>query len=643
MHSAYAPVPPVPGRPWHLLGPAIGATVITIAGLALETSTVLPAPVVDPPTVRYLSVVEILAIGAAFTALVLAWRRPVAAVVLQSVGAVVLVLVGSIAVWGLAGPAVALALAVGLHTARTARAQVLAAWPVGPSGPLDDAARRKVDHATRPGRRTTVALHVLAVGLVVLGLVWTGLDVARTHAFRSDPMTVTTTGTVVELDDDEIYATLDVDGARLVVEILTAPPAVGAELPVRANLAQGRAELLGTPFDPVGALVWSTFGVALLAALRHRARDVAALAAAAHGDASELMVLLTADVVTLVAPDGTVVAELDSPTLLDDPAVPASERTVVEHTAGTSETVAELERLTARAETLQARIDELDDDEIVELWTTDRRLAELEADLEGAVDPGIAAVLVEGALTTASAYVVPATGEAVLRTGDTLFRGTLHARRRRTPDGHSIDGVVRTLVDLVRPRRAVARADARDRARATPTLLDRVTRWLGDRDGRPMLVLHVALAALLWWLLADPTTSLWDTVRAVVFPFLLVQATWIVQPVVAVTRAHLLARGPLLVHRIPWSEITAISARDGAVVVRTLADGDSDAIVVPADPATAGVALARCRTAQDTAARLVTAWSAGRLHVASGARVVPSAPLLLACAWIAFGVASVLV
>ena len=633
MRSTYRPVPPVPRRAWHLAGPALGAAVVTAAGVALETTDVLPAPVVAPPVLAASSVVEILAIAAATLApLLLAWRRPVGATVLQAVAAVVLVVVASIEPWGLAGPAVALAVAVGLRTAQRARAHAFATWPRTASAPLDDAARRAVDHGARPAPFVTVAARVLAVALVALGLVWTGVDAARTHAFRTDPATLTTTGTVLELLDDDLYARLDVDGTPVTVEILTAPPAIGAELPVRVSATLDRAELLGTPFDPAGALFWAALGLAVLVALHHRAADGPALAAAARGAGSPVTLVRDDDGLRVLDPDGHDVGRLDTLTLLLDPDADAPEGS-----PATSDARAEAEQIHARLATLSEReADELDDDELLEVYRAGARLDEL----DDALDPALEAVLAAGARSDATIHVVPTTGEAVLRVGSTLLRSVVGSplRPAAAPGASSASSASSASgVDGTVP-------EAPGRGGAGPTgPLAAAARWAGDLDGLPMLAVHAVLMGLAWWVLDGTDSPWWDAARLAVVPAYVVHVTWLVRPTAAVGRVHLHVRERLRVQRVPWRDVTGITAQDDTVIVRTRTDGTSDAIVLGADPRSALVPLARCRDAAGTAERLRRAWAAGKLLAPTGPRWVPSLPLLLGCAWAALLVASALV
>lgn len=636
MHSAYAPVPPVPRRRWHLLGPAIGAAFITTAGVIHETSRLLPPPVSAPATLPLLSVVETVAIGGAFGSLLIAWRRPVTATVLQAVAAVVLVAVGSIAPWGVAGPTVAALVAVGLHTAAAARARTLSAWPRVPSLPLDDAARRAVDHGVLTPRVRGLVARGLAVVVILVGVVWTAVDMARVHAFRTDPGTVTTTGRVLELLDDDLYATLDVDGTQVKVEILTAPPTVGDELPVRANLALDRAELLGTPFDPAGALVWSTLGVALLVALRHHAKDAHALATAARAAGTSLTLVSADDVLTLVDPSGCAVGRFDSVWVLDDPSAAS--------TSGDAplnpEAAAETEQILARLETLRERAaDELDDDEILEVHRAESRLVELSA----ALDPRLEALLVDGARTDVVVHVVPATGDTIVRAPNVVLRSVV-----LSPPRHPVAGDGGR--DPVSGRGAGADASAVDPTGGMPGAAGRLTgalavlsRWLGDRDGLPMLALHAVVAPLAWWLLDEPGNGWWESLRAAIVPAYLLHLTWLVQPVASVRRAHLVVRERVLVQRLPWRAVTEITALDDTVIVRTLHDGTSDALVLGADPRSVLVPLAGCRDAESTAARLRAAWVAGRELTPPAWRWWPSLPMLLACAWAGLLIASAVV
>ncbi|MBD9698725.1 hypothetical protein IGS67_04330 [Flavimobilis sp. GY10621] len=626
MRSAYAQIPPVPRLLWHLLGPAIGTAVITAAGIALESSDGLPAPVVSPPVLELTSVIEILAIVAATVwPLILAWQRPVGAAVLQAVAAVVLVLVSSIASGGLAGPAVALALAVGFRTAHRARAQALATWPRTPQPSLDDAARRAIDHGTKPARRPAIFARVLGAGFIILGLVWTGVDMARVHAFRSDPATVTTTGTVLELFDDDLYATLDVDGTPLTVEILGAPPGIGAELPVRANIARDRAELLGTPFDPAGALFWCGIGAALLVALRLRARDGHALATAARGPGAACTLVHNDDATWVEAPDGRVIAEVENLTLLTDPATP--DDIDLESDPVIAAMIAEAEDLQARHESLSERARELSNDELTELWKAEARLGEIENDLANALDPRLAALVADGARTAVVLHSVPVMSEVVLRAPDALLLGTLRAPSRSLTAASVVNG----------------RDDhSGDRNGRSLGPLATAARWFADHDALPMLAVHAAAAVLMWWLLDEPGNGWWETLRPAVFPLLLVHVTWLVQPAAGVRRTHLVFRELLRVQPVPWREITEITAHDGTVIVRTRSGGEDDAFVLGADPSLPIPSIAGCRTAEETAARLQAAWAAGRVLAPPAPRWLPSMPLLLACAWVALLGASVL-
>lgn len=624
MHSAYAQVPPVPGRRWHLLGPAIGAALVTTAGVLHETSSALPPPVLAPPVLPVLSVVEILAIAAAFAPLFLAWLRPVAAAVLQAVAAVVLVLVGSIAPWGVAGPVVALALAVGLHTASTARARVLDAWPRTPVPPLDESARRAVDHGTRPSDLARAGIRGLAVVLIGVGLVWTGLDMARVHGFRTDPRTVTTTGTVLELVEDDLYADLDVDGTRFRVEVLTAPPSVGDVLPVRANADRERAELLGTPFDPAGALVWSALGFAVLVSLRHRVHDGHALAVAARGTATPGTLVRTEDDLVLVAPDGRGLGRFDALTMLVDPEEPE----LPDDVPLDPEAAAETEQLLARLNTLRERpVSELDNSELLEVYRAESRLEELGE----THDPRFRAIVAAGSRTDVRLHVVPATGDTIVRAAGVLLRGTLLAPARSRATGPGVGGLP-TAPDV--PDHGSLHATGP---------LAAASRWIGDRDALPMLAVHAAAAAAVWWLLDEPGNGWWDALRAAVIPAALLHVTWLVQPVAGLRRSHLLVREPVRVQRIPWHEVTEIASHDETVIVRLLIDGTSDAFVLGAEPGSAFVPLAGSRDAEGAATLLRDAWHAGRGLTMPGWRWVPSTLLLLGCAWGVVLVASALV
>lgn len=636
MHSAYAPVPPVPRRRWHLLGPTIGAAFITTAGILQEASQSLPPPVSAPVTLPLLSVVEIVAIGGVFTSLVIAWRRPVTATILQAVAAVVLVAVGSIAPWGVAGPTVAALVAVGLHTAAAARARSLSAWPRVPSLPLDDAARRAVDHGVFTPRVRGLVARGLAVVVILVGVVWTAVDMARVHAFRTDPGTVTTTGRVLELLDDDLYATLDVDGTQVKVEILTAPPTVGDELPVRANLALDRAELLGTPFDPAGALVWSTLGVALLVALRHHAKDAHALATAARTAGTSLTLVSADDVLTLVGPSGCTVGRFDSVWVLDDPSAASTS----DDAPLNPEAAAETEQILARLEMLRERAaDELDDDEILEVHRAESRLDELSE----ALDPRLEALLVDGARTDVVVHVVPMTGDTIVRAPGVLLRGVVLSPPRRpiAGDGDRFLGGGRGAgADESASAPTGSGTGATGRLTGSLAVL---SRWVGDRDGLPMLALHAVVAVLMWWLLDDPGNGWWESLRAAIIPAYLLHLTWLVQPVARVRRNHLVVRERVLVQRLPWCEVTEITAQDATVIVRTTSNGTSDALVLGADPRSALVPLAGCRDAEDTAARLRDAWVAGRELTPTPWRWRPSLAVLLACAWAGLLIASVVV
>lgn len=628
MRAAYAPVPPVPDRRWHLLGPAVGAALVVTAGVLADESRALPAPVVAPPTMLLSSVVEILAIGAIAASLLLTWRRPVHASVLQAVAAVILVTVASIEPWGVAGPAVALLLALGLHTAQKARTQALGTWPRTSTARLDAAERRAVDDSTRTPTSVSVVVRVLGAALIVVGLAWTGVDVARVHAFRTDPATVTTEGTVLDLLEDDLYATLDVDSTHVVVEILTAPPAIGDVLPVRFNSARNRAELLGTPFDPVGALFWTALGITVLVAMRHRSRDMHALAGAARGLGTPLTLNRDGEELLLVSPAGTPVARLDALTLLRDP-----DRPVEDSDAHVNpEAAAEADALIARLETLSERpAAELDDHELLELFRAETRLEELSE----ALDPALEQIIDDGARTAVVATVVPSTGDVVLHGEGVLLRSTVlapHGRTRRTKDSAG-----------VKHPWTPAPASQPEPAARTAGLLIALSRWIGDRDALPMLAVHAAVAGAVWWMLDEPDNGWWAALRIAVVPAYLLHLTWRVQPSIAVRRTHLLTRERLRVTRTPWSEVTGINVHDGTAIVRTLTDGTSDAIVIPADPGLAVVPVAGCRTPGDIAARLRDAWVTGRTVPAGGARTTPSLSLLLGCAWAVLLVATVLV